>query len=466
MMSPRHSTPASDFSMKWQRPNVRSLVLRGGTVIDADGRVRADVRIDGEHIVDVSPDLADGNGDEIDASGLFIFPGVIDVHLHFNEPGRAEWEGAATGSRALAAGGGTMFFDMPLNSTPCTVNAHEVDRKRTALEDASVTDFALWGGLVPGSVREMAEMADRGVVGFKAFMCDSGLPEFPRADDNTLRDGLAEAARLGLPVAVHAESEDITRSLLQTFTGTSVGDFLASRPVAAEVEAIGRAVKIAEETGAKLHLVHVSSGSGVAKALEGRARGVDVSIETCPHYLFFTEHDLHRLDVVAKCAPPLRDADEHGKLWQQLLNGSVDIIASDHSPCDPALKKRGDFRGSWGGIAGVQSTLAVVLERGHDGRRLRFERIASLLATRPAQRFGISGKGSVTVGNDADLVLLDPSADYTLEAGHLQQRHKISPYLGAMFGGVVRRTLRRGETIFLDGTITAATKGKYVRPRH
>jgi allantoinase len=162
----------------------------------------------------------------------------------------------------------------------------------------------------------------------------------------------------------------------------------------------------------------------------------------------------------------LRDAEEHGKLWQQLLNGGIDIIASDHSPCDPTLKTPRDFKASWGGIAGVQSTLAVLLERGHDGRRLRFERIASLLAGAPAQRFGIPKKGSVSVGNDADLVLVDPSADYTLEAGHLQQRHKISPYLRAMFGGVVRRTIRRGESIFADGKITAVTKGRYVRPSY
>ena len=444
--------------------HVASVVLRGGTVISAEGRLRADVRIDGERIAELGPDVGGASADEIDARGLFIFPGGIDVHLHFNEPGRTEWEGAASGSRALAAGGGTMFFDMPLNSTPCTVNAGEVDRKRAALEESSITDFALWGGLVPGSVGEMAGMAERGVVGFKAFMCNSGLPEFPRADDATLRDGMAEAARLGLPIAVHAESEEMICALLQTFTGTSVGDFLASRPVTAEVEAIGRAVQLAEETGARLHIVHVSSGSGVLKAHEGRLRGVDVSIETCPHYLFFTEHDLKRLGVVGKCTPPLRDADEHGKLWQQLLNGGIDIVASDHSPCDPSLKKAGDFKGSWGGIAGVQSTLAVLLERGHDGRRLRFERIASLLAGNPAQRFGIPKKGSVSVGNDADLVLVDPSADYTLEAEHLQQRHKISPYLRAMFGGVVRRTMRRGETIFADGKITAVTKGRYVRP--
>ena len=443
-----------------------NLIICGGTVINAAGREHADIRIEDETIVEVGRHVSSANAEQIDARGLFIFPGVIDVHVHFNEPGRTDWEGAATGSRGLAAGGGTTFFDMPLNSTPCTTTAREVERKRAALETSSITDFGLWGGLVPDSIPEMPAMAEQGVIGFKAFMCDSGLPEFPRCDDKTLRDGMTQAARLGLPVAVHAESDEITRQLAQRFTGTTARDFVESRPVAAEVEAIGRAVDLAKETGAKLHIVHVSSGSGVVKALEGRARDVDVSIETCPHYLFFTEYDFDRLGVAAKSAPPLRSADEHGRLWREVLDEKVDIIASDHSPCDPTLKKAGDFRASWGGIAGVQSTLAVLLERGHDGRRLRFERIVSLLAANPAQRFGIPRKGSIAVGNDADLVLLDPSIDYTLEAHHLYQRHKMSPYLGAMFGGVVVRTLRRGETIFADGKIAAATKGRYVRPHH
>src|SRR4051812_44056960 len=191
---------------------MHELVVRGGRVITPQGAIEADIAIGGERITEVGAELPAGKL-EIDAAGLAIFPGVIDIHLHFNEPGRADWEGAATGSRALAAGGGTLFFDMPLNSTPCTVDARQFDRKRAALEAASITDFALWGGLVPGNVGEMAEMAARGVVGFKAFLCDSGLPEFPRADDLTLYEGLREAARLGLPVAVHAENEEITKGL-------------------------------------------------------------------------------------------------------------------------------------------------------------------------------------------------------------------------------------------------------------
>ena len=438
-------------------------IIRGGTLVRPDGRVRADIRISGDRIAEIGADL-NGAGHEIDASGLHVFPGLIDAHVHFNEPGRTEWEGAETGSRALAAGGGTLFFDMPLNSTPCTVTPEAVEAKRAALEASSIADFALWGGLVPGSVAHMAGMAERGVVGFKAFMCDSGLPEFPYADDKTLRDGMREAARLRLPVAVHAENQEMTRTLTAAMSGSSAEDFLASRPVEAELEAIERAIDLAGETGAKLHIVHVSIGRGVAKAAEGRARGVDVSVETCPHYLFFTDEDLDTLGVAAKCAPPLRNRGEHAALWNELFDGRIDFIASDHSPADPALKKEKDFRSSWGGIAGVQSTLSVLFGREAMGRRLRFEQIAALTAANPAVRFRIEGKGAVAAGNDADLMLLDPSRSYTLKAAQLFQRHKMSPYLGCAFSGVIVRTIRRGETIFCDGKIVAETRGRFVRP--
>jgi allantoinase len=445
---------------------VNDVVVRGGRVMTPEGEQRIDLAIEAGRIAAVGPELP-GAETEIDAIGLLVLPAVVDVHVHFNEPGRADWEGAATGSRALAAGGGALFVDMPLNSTPCTVNGTEVDRKRAALEAASIADFGLWGGLVPGSVPEMAEMAARGVVGFKAFMCDSGLPEFPRADDTTLLDGLREAARLNLPVAVHAESDEMVRRLAQQAASSpsagSIRAFLDSRPVDAEVEAIERATQLAGEAGAKLHIVHVSSGRGVTAAVEARARGVDVSIETCPHYLFFVDEDVERLGAVAKCAPPLRPAADHDALWDALEAGLVDLVASDHSPTTPS-NKTGDFAAAWGGIAGVQSTLPVLLGAGTHVRGLPLGRIASLLATNPARRFRLAGKGSLAVGHDADIALVDPDARHALRVSDLHQRHTISPYVNVTFRGRVRRTLRRGETIFLDGRITAQQRGRFVCP--
>jgi allantoinase len=441
---------------------VNDLVIRRGALVTPGGVRHADLAIEDGTITEVAADVAGGR-EEIDADGLHVFPGIIDVHLHFNEPGRAEWEGAATGSRALAAGGGTAFFDMPLNSTPCTVNAAAFDGKRAALEASSIADFALWGGLVPGAVSEMAEMAARGVVGFKAFMCDSGLPEFPRVDDATLLDGLREAARLGLPVAVHAESEELTRGLRERIAARTVRAFLDSRPVVAELEAIQRALLLAKEAGASLHLVHVSCGRGVALAAEARARGTDVSIETCPHYLFFTDQDVERLGPVAKCAPPLRAASEQDALWEELVQEHVDIVASDHSPALPSMK-RGDVIDAWGGIAGVQSTLAVLLEAGYHRRGLPLGRIGALLATEPARRFRIRRKGAIKPGMDGDLVLVDLDHAATLNSGDLHQRHPLTPYLGYSFRGAVRRTIRRGATIFHDGRISAIDGGRLIRP--
>ncbi len=438
-------------------------VVRGGSIVTPDGMRIADIGIHDGVIEEIGLDLS-GAKTEIDATGLFVLPGLIDVHVHFNEPGRTDWEGAATGSRALAAGGGTLFFDMPLNSTPCVTNAREFHRKRAALEQASIADFGLWGGLVPGNVGEMAELAARGVVGFKAFMCDSGLPEFPRADDLTLFEGMREAARLGLPVAVHAESQELTHGLTQRMLAegrTCIRDFLESRPVIAELEAIERAALLAQETGAKLHIVHVSTGRGVALAAAARARGADISIETCPHYLSFTADDFERIGAAAKCAPPLRDAAEQQRLWDQLLAGVVDIVGSDHSPSPPELKS-GPFFQVWGGIAGVQSTLAVLLDAGHHRRGLRLEDIARLIADAPARRFQIARKGRIEPGADADLMLIDVAESRVLE--DLFQRHPISPYRGESFRGVVHRTIRRGETLFVDGVITAQTNGKLVRP--
>jgi allantoinase len=440
------------------------LIVRGGTVITAQGPVIADIAIDGGRITAIAPEL-NSAAREIDARALTVLPGLIDIHVHFNEPGRTSWEGATTGSRALAAGGGTVFFDMPLNSSPCTVGPEEFDQKCTALEQSSITDFGLWGGIIPSNCSALAELAARGVIGFKAFMADSGLPEFQRCDDRTLAEGMREAARLQLPVAVHAEDHELVSALASSAISagrTGIRHFLDSRPVKAELMAIQRASQLAAETGVKLHIVHVSSGSGVAAALEARARGVDISIETCPHYLFFTEEDMERIGPIAKCAPPLRNTGERDALWNALMHNQVNVVASDHSPAPPEMKHDPDFFRVWGGIAGVQSTLAVLLTAGHQGRGLPLSRIAEMIASWPARRFRLAHKGGIAVGNDADLVLVDLSRRYRLQENGLLQRHKMSPYIGESFCGLVRQTLLRGQPIFAEGKIVAASQGRFI----
>jgi allantoinase len=416
-----------------------------------------DIAIEDGTIASVGPELDIKAKRELDARDLLILPGVIDVHVHFNEPGREHWEGAASGSRAFATGGGTLFFDMPLNSTPCTVGVREFQAKRKALERVSVTDFGLWGGIVPGNRSALAEMAALGAIGFKAFMSDSGLPEFPRVDDLTLYEGMIEAAKLDLPVAVHAENDEITRELskrAQAEGRTGIRDYLNSRPVVAEVEAIHRAALLARDAKAKLHIVHISSGRGVVAALEARSLGTDITIETCAHYLFFTDEDMERIGAAAKCAPPLRAAVEREDMLKRLLDGQIDIVASDHSPAPLDMKQDANFFRVWGGIAGVQSTLAVMLNI----ENLPADAIARMLSENPAKRFRIPNKGGIVVGNDADLVLIDAGVEFELLAAGLKQRHAISPYIGCGFRGAIRQTFLRGVEAPQE------SRGRFVRP--
>ena len=408
------------------------LVIREATVVlPGVFPITADVAIEGEQIAAIGPDLK--AREEVDARGLHLFPGVLDAHVHFNEPGRTEWEGWATGSAALKAGGATACIEMPLNAHPPTLDGAAFDAKVQAAQASSVVDFALWGGLTPLNLDRLEELAERGVVGFKAFMCDSGIEDFPAADDDTLHAGMATAARLGLPVAVHAERP----SRLKEPAGTGWRAWVASRPIEAELEAIEAAIAMARDTGCDLHVVHVSSAAGVD--LVAGAGGV--TCETCPHYLTLSEDDLETLGTRAKCAPPLRPKHEVAALRRRL--GAVDLVASDHSPCPPHMKA-GDFTAAWGGIAGAQATLGLLLER------LPPPAAAALTSANPAKRFNLP-KGRLEPGADADLTLVDVRRK---ELPELQDRHKLSPYAGRPLPRVVRTWVRGG-----------APRGRLITPR-
>jgi allantoinase len=396
------------------------VIVRGGTAVTSRGAERADVAIRDGVIVAVGREL-DEDGEEIDATGLHVLPGGIDSHVHFNEPGRTEWEDVAHGSAALAAGGYTAFIDMPLNNLPVTTTVEAFDLKLQAMKRSARVDFGLWGGLVPGNLHELRGMHERGVKGFKAFMCPSGIDEFPMCDLTTLREGMKRIAELDSILLVHAEDP----SLLTEPKGPTAEDFVASRPPRAEAGAIETVVRLSRETGCRAHIVHVSTAEGAALL------GGDVSGETCPHYMLFTDTDLERIGGIAKCAPPLR----HERL------APLPIVVSDHSPSTLDLKQGHDYRKIWGGISGCQTTRQVLLGMGLDPAT-----IAAATATNIAKRFRITKKGDIAPGFDADLWLVDLShQDDVVRRHDLLYKNQFSAFEGVPIRGRTVMTLVRGE---------------------
>lgn len=432
------------------------LVILNARIVGEDRDVTGGLAVkDGRIAALLGPGETPQAAETIDAAGRVLMPGLVDGHVHFSEPGRGHWEGFETGSQAAAAGGITTFVEMPLNAHPPTINADALRLKKAEAEK-SIVDYALWGGLVDDNLADLADLQAGGVAGFKAFMCTA--TDFPRIDARLMRAGMTAIAGFGSFLAVHAEDEVMTGRLAAALRAAGRRDRAAwgeARPIAAELAAIDEAIGLAEETGARLHIVHVSSAAGIDRITAAKARGVAVTAETCPHYLFFDETDLERIGPLAKCAPPLRAAAEREALWERVLAGAVDVIASDHSPCLIEEKTPGDddIFAAWGGISGLQSTLPVLLTEGPE-RGLSLSDIVRMTASNPARLFGFHPKkGSLAIGADADLVLVDPEAEFTLREDDLFYRNRHSAYCGATFRGRVDMTLSRGAVVYRDGVV-------------
>ncbi len=419
--------------------------IRPGTVLIEEGRIRA--LVSRPATATVPPDIP-----VEDLGTRVIAPGLVDSHVHVNEPGRTDWEGFATATRAAAAGGVTTLVDMPLNCLPVTTTRAALEEKRRAASGQLHVDVGFWGGVIPGNAGELAELAAGGALGCKAFLVHSGIEEFPNATEADLRAAMPVLRDAGLPLLVHAEL-DLGDAPPAGGDPRAYAGYLRSRPAAWEDAAIALLIKLARETGCAVHVVHLSSAASVNQIARAKADGLHFTAETCPHYLCLEAESVPDGATEYKCAPPIRDHENREALWRGLKDGVIDFVVSDHSPCTPALKgrERGDFAEAWGGIASLQLGLpAVWTEASRRGHSL--SDISAWMSARPAALAGLGRrKGQIAPGFDADLVVWDPEAEIEVNAEQLQFRHKLSPYLGRRLLGRVEATFLRGRLAY-DGS--------------
>lgn len=442
------------------------LVLRAPRAVTAAGEASCSVVVTGGRVTAVETYDSPVNAARTVelAADEVLLPGLVDTHVHVNEPGRTDWEGFATATRAAAAGGITTILDMPLNSVPPTIDVDALDVKRKAAQGQCHVDVGFWGGLVPGSVPQARRLHDAGVFGFKCFLLHSGVEEFPPLNAAELDRAFAELAAFDGLLIVHAEdAETIERAPAPS--GRAYADFLASRPRTAENTAIKRLVELAGRHGARVHVLHLSSPDAPSLIAGARREGVRISAETCPHYLTFAAEEIPDGATQFKCCPPIREAAGRELLWQGLARGGIDSVVSDHSPCTPDLKRfdTGDFGAAWGGISSLQLGLPAVWtearSRGHT-----LSDLARWMAEAPARVAGLRHKGAVSAGRDADFAVLAPDETFVVDPYELSHRHPITPYAGREFTGVVRRTFLRGEQIIgeqvVDGQSTDEPRGR------
>ena len=448
-----------------------NLVIRGKQVVLHDAVLPAAIHIGGGKIIGIAAyedvpahcELVEAGDEDI------VMAGLVDSHVHINEPGRTDWEGFRTATRAAAAGGVTTLVDMPLNSIPPTTTVTGLQEKLQAARDQCYVDVGFWGGVVPGNTAELAPLAAAGVVGFKCFLIHSGVDEFPNVTEADLREAMPELTRLDAVLIVHAEvpgpinSADIAAGgdAKGADNNTKYATFLASRPRAAEDEAVALMIRLAREFGTPVHIVHHSSSDSLSVLRDARVEGLKLSVETCPHYLTFASEEIPDGATEFKCCPPIREGENRESLWSALASGTIDMIVSDHSPCPPAMKlpESGDFLAAWGGISSLQLRLPIVWteskRRGHS-----ITDVARWLCSAPAKLVGLENrKGALAPGFDADVVIWNPEGNLKVDGYGLQHRHKLTPYQNLSLNGVVKKTFLRGEKIYDDGAITESPRG-------
>ncbi len=446
--------------------------LRSTRVLTSHGLAPATLLVEHGRIAAVSGwNEAPPNADLCDFGESLLLPGLVDSHVHINEPGRTEWEGFQTATLAAAAGGVTTLVDMPLNCVPETTNEHALEAKRNAARGEAWVDWASWGGVVRGNADELLPMARAGVPGFKCFLIHSGIDGFAWVDEADLRLALGHLRGSGLPLLVHAELAGPVNKATEKLNASNAdwrkySIYLASRPDAAEVEAIALLIRVAEEFESPIHIVHLASAQALPLLKEARRRGLPITVETCVQYLWFSAEKIPDGATEYKCAPPIRNAKNRELLWEALDEGLIDMVTTDHSPCPPAMKRREEGRWdlAWGGIASLGLALPV-LWTAMVRRGLGMEKLGEWMATAPARLAGLAGrKGTLAAGADADIAVFDPDTAWTVKEEHLHFRHKLSPYVGAELRGRVLETWLRGEPVYsADGFVREARGRELVR---
>jgi allantoinase len=444
----------TDFS------EMSQIAIKSTNIITPERLVKGIILIENGLIKSILPYNAAVDAEINDIGDYVVMPGVIDPHVHINEPGRTDWEGFNTATHAAIAGGLTTLVDMPLNSAPVTTSAAAFEEKLAATNGQLHTNVGFWGGIVPGNTDEIEPLIKKGVLGFKAFLTHSGIDDFPNATEADLRKAMPIIAKHNLPLLVHCELTDDFKP--EHWDALSYKDYLSSRPKYWEDDAINLMIALCEEYNCRVHIVHLSSANSIAATAKAKQKGLPLTVETGQHYLFFNAEDIGDGQTQFKCAPPIREKQNNDQLWEALKNGIIDFVATDHSPAPPDLKQMqtGDFQKAWGGIASLQFALSVLWTAAKQ-RGCTIEDMAKWLSENPSKLIGKqNSKGKIAAGYDADLVIWDPEQNFTLTEDLIQHKHKVTPYLNRELYGVVKQTYLGGARVFDNGIFTQLNQGK------